>query len=121
MSSNVDGRTIADYDWCWRFLSECTGSCESRKADYECDCIDEYLHAPSAETSSEFDDWDGDIVEGETACGTSARLTIPGVGSRMGCPRCVACCDRLGYPHGDGSPKNDEACRAILWPTSEVR
>lgn len=48
-------------------------------------------------------------------CGRRAkRVGIPGVFTRMGAPRCQRCCDRLGYPHGIGSPKNDDACRVII-------
>lgn len=110
--SGVDARTIAEYDWCDVILRPC--SCDD--TDDDCSCVDEQLHAPSAAANAEFVDWDGDIVDGETACGIRGRLTIPGVFSRLGCPRCGVCCERLGYPVGDGSPKNDDRCREILWP-----
>lgn len=49
------------------------------------------------------------------ACGRELGwVMVPGVGSRMGVPRCRRCCDALGYPHGNGSPKNDPACRVLL-------
>jgi len=49
------------------------------------------------------------------ACGrTAASVWIPGMFTRMGAERCQGCCRALGYPAGVGSPKNDQACRAIL-------
>lgn len=48
-------------------------------------------------------------------CGrTAAGVTIPGLLSRRGAPRCQVCCRITGLPPGVGSPKNDPACRAIL-------
>lgn len=50
-----------------------------------------------------------------TACGLrQERAFIPGILTRMGAARCSHCCDRLGYPRGKGSPKNDDGCRALL-------
>lgn len=49
-----------------------------------------------------------------TACGRLAFARIPGVLSRLNEPRCITCCNRLGYPLGVGSPKNDPAIRALL-------
>ena len=51
---------------------------------------------------------------GITSCGRKLWLAIPGIFSRMGMERCKRCCDALGYPHGTGSPKNDDACRPIV-------
>lgn len=49
------------------------------------------------------------------SCGrTAAYISIPGFFTRMGAPRCTGCCRALGYPQGIGSPKNDDACRALL-------
>lgn len=46
------------------------------------------------------------------ACGQVARtVTIPGVFSRMGLPRCRGCCRALGFPQGTGSPKNVSGLR----------
>ena len=45
--------------------------------------------------------------EGQTVCGRSGYLFMPGVFSRMGLRRCAHCCDRLGIPRGDGSPFNE--------------
>lgn len=49
------------------------------------------------------------------ACGrTAAALFIPGIGSRLSLPRCTGCCRATGMKPGIGSPKNDDACRAVL-------
>lgn len=40
--------------------------------------------------------------------------SIPGLFSRMGMARCSRCCDRLGYPRGVGSPKNDTALHPLI-------
>jgi hypothetical protein len=49
------------------------------------------------------------------ACGQMAStLHIPGIFSRMSTPRCKGCCRAAGFPQGKGSPKNDDACRALL-------
>lgn len=48
-------------------------------------------------------------------CGrTVVFVSIPGLFSRMGKPRCKRCCRATGMPEGDGSPKNDDACRKLL-------
>lgn len=52
-------------------------------------------------------------------CGlTATTALIPDVFSRGGfgggLPRCLACCEATGLPHGTGSPKNNPECRAIL-------
>lgn len=52
--------------------------------------------------------------DGVTACGRKLRLWIPGIFSRMGLRRCTRCCDRLGFPQGIGSPKNDKKCRPLV-------
>lgn len=114
MSDCTGGRNIAEYDWCYTFISDCTGRCERRRKP-KCDCIDQKLHAPS--DPSAWDDWDGDQVLGPALCGVGESQSIPGIFDRMGADRCDECCDRLGYPHGAGSPKNDEACRALLGMT----
>lgn len=63
---------------------------------------------------------DGGTVEDvRLTCGRRAKsVTIPGVFTRMGAPRCQRCCDRLGYPHGIGSPKNDAEIRVMLGLTA---
>jgi hypothetical protein len=49
------------------------------------------------------------------ACGRSAAwVSIPGVLTRLGAPRCTGCCRATGIPPGVGSPKNGDACRTIL-------
>lgn len=72
-------------------------------------------------------DWSG---WGFTACGRRSWLSIPGLFSRMGLQRCYHCCRILGFPQGEGSPKNDDVCRKIMglpkskkltkFPTTEV-
>lgn len=49
------------------------------------------------------------------SCGrTASFVSIPGFITRMGALRCTGCCRALGYPVGKGSPKNDDACRALI-------
>lgn len=57
------------------------------------------------------DDWQ---AAGVASCGMRARFSIAGMLSRMGAERCPACCDALGWPHGVGAPKNDEALRPLV-------
>lgn len=66
------------------------------------------LHHPA-----EFSDLCGES-EGVTSCGRRGILVIPGIFTRMGAARCSRCCDKLGYPHGKGSPKNDDRCRPLV-------
>jgi hypothetical protein len=88
----VSSRVVAEWDWTvlrsWR-----------------------RLHAP--------DRWDDPREEmsdptGRTACGRVGELSIPGMFSRLGLPRCRHCCRMTGMPPGDGSPKNDNACRPLV-------
>lgn len=61
--------------------------------------------------------WNPDIetsANGVTSCGRTGLLSIPGVFTRMGAPRCKQCCRRLNYPLGIGSPKNDDGCRELV-------
>ncbi len=52
---------------------------------------------------------------GTTMCGRQCSfLAIPGMFSRMGARRCTRCCQKMGYPLGFGSPKNDPACRPFV-------
>lgn len=46
--------------------------------------------------------------EGVTVCGRRGRLQMPGLFSRMGLPRCAACCRALGIPSGNGAPANSK-------------
>jgi hypothetical protein len=60
-------------------------------------------------------EWEGAEVRGavalygDTVCGIENRLmSMPGIISRMGLPRCAKCCDKLGVPRGEGAPFNDK-------------
>lgn len=70
------------------------------------------LHGPVTVT------YDPDLwaaVDVTFACGWHVeRAYIPGLLTRMGAKRCSRCCDRMGYPRGVGSPKNDDECRRIM-------
>ena len=57
------------------------------------------------------DDWFG---VGVTACGKAGEMYIPGLFIRMAARRCPACCDAVGMPHGEQSPKNIDECRPIV-------
>ena len=46
------------------------------------------------------------VRKGVTVCGLRGTLQMPGIFSRMGRPRCVHCCKRLGVPQGNGAPYN---------------
>lgn len=60
-------------------------------------------------------DWPVAGYDCPTACGLVLRAAcIPGIFSRMDTPRCTGCCRALGYPRGDGSPRNDPACRPLV-------
>ena len=56
------------------------------------------------------DDGTPEMIRGDgvTVCGKRGFLHMPGIFSRMGAPRCPACCKALGIPKGDGAPKNTE-------------
>src|SRR5690606_28013430 len=99
MGDQTGGRNIAEYDWCDVVYGDCTNRCET---DAGCDCIYPEIHAPHPDVVGEFDDWDGDPVEGTSACGKGVRLLIPGLFSRMGTLRCDHCCDLWGLPYGKG-------------------
>lgn len=61
------------------------------------------------------DDWPVEGFGVATACGLTLRwAAIPGIFSRLAVPRCAKCCAKLGYPRGNGSPKNDDACRPLV-------
>lgn len=57
------------------------------------------------------DDW---WASGFASCGLWSTFFLPGIMSRMGLERCARCCDVLGWPRGTGSPKNDDALRALV-------
>jgi hypothetical protein len=76
-------------EWCWRWLVTMKG----RK-----------LHRV---VSGKREDEDPvGVSEGRTACGLQGTLQMPGVMERLGLPRCIACCDVVGIPYGDGAPYN---------------
>jgi hypothetical protein len=86
-------REIAQYDWLYagRF---------------------DRLHAP-AEADYDAEEWAA--VDVTFACGWQVPMAwIPGIFSRADMTRCAHCCDKVGLPRGDGSPKNDPECRRIL-------
>jgi hypothetical protein len=54
-------------------------------------------------------EWDDEYMiggTGTTLCGRTGYLTMPGVFSRLGKPRCARCCRLAGVPEGDGAPFN---------------
>ncbi len=66
-----------------------------------------------AESEPDEDEWRFDNVV--TSCDRKMTAAyIPGLFTRMGAKRCDRCCDRVGYPRGIGSPKNDDACRPLM-------
>ena len=70
------------------------------------------LHSP-AEATYDVAAWA--LRDVTMACGWRVETaSIPGMFSRMNLPRCSRCGDKVGLPHGDGSPKNDDACRILL-------
>lgn len=52
---------------------------------------------------------DENAEPGIAACGRSARWYIPGLLSRLGMPRCIPCCKRIGIAPGNGTPANERA------------
>lgn len=67
---------------------------------------------PQADTDPE---WPWSCYTIRATCGSLLKwAAIPGMFSRMGAPRCSRGCDRLGYPRGVGSPKNDQDCRPLV-------
>lgn len=91
MSAAEQFREIARYDWLY-------------------DARHHILHAPA---EFEVVGWHAENVT--FACGRKASsANVPGIFSRLRLTRCAQCCDRLGYPRGVGSPKNDDACRVLL-------
>lgn len=48
-------------------------------------------------------------------CGRITPLvSFPAAWQRTDAERCPGCCDALRYPHGTGSPVNDDGCRPVL-------
>lgn len=68
------------------------------------------LHAPKVYHDPDYHAF----AEGVTECGIETDLHIPGMFTRAGAPRCIHCCRIVGMPEGNGSPKNDDACRPIV-------
>lgn len=50
---------------------------------------------------------DGATVVRRAACGQDVELVFPGMGSRLGMPRCVHCCSALSITRGKGTPANN--------------
>ncbi len=69
------------------------------------------LHAPLIWEDPEYH---ACVDDGQTVCGLTGWLSIPGFFSRMGKERCKHCCRMTGMPQGIGSPKNDDACRPLV-------
>jgi hypothetical protein len=69
------------------------------------------LHAPRVWDDPDYSAQD---AHGQTVCGYRGWLNIPGLFSRAKLPRCRTCCRIAGMPEGDGSPKNDDACRPVV-------
>ena len=60
---------------------------------------------------------------GDTFCGYSGKLYVPGLLTRMGARRCKKCSRILGWPDGHGSPKNDDSVREMAqdqWDATEI-
>jgi len=91
-------REIAEWDWVWY-----------RAQDGE-EGADDLLHAVASTSNDCDEDWYG---LGATECGLTGELTIPGMFSRMSASRCPRCCDVVGMPHGQQSPKNVNECRGF--------
>lgn len=45
----------------------------------------------------------------EAVCGLEKPVTMPGVFSRLGMPRCGHCCRKLAIGSGNGAPANEKA------------
>lgn len=62
----------------------------------------------------ELDVWAGDydgewgVLHGQAVCGRGGAFLMPDLFSRLGLPRCVDCCRRLGIPAGEGAPFNTQ-------------
>lgn len=66
---------------------------------------------------SQFSEDDGAPKEADfpwtAACGLNALFAAPGLLSRMGVLRCVACCNMIGLSQGTGAPVNDKTVTII--------
>lgn len=93
-----EARSLVAFDW----LSPMTG-----RLLHFADLTDEQL--------AEMWDYRAIRFEGVLACNRKAKwLSIPGLSARISSDRCPRCCKAKGFPVGKGSPKNSDACRAIL-------
>lgn len=92
-------REIAEWDWVWY------------RAPEGKEGADDLLHAVASTHNDCDEDWFG---VGSTECELEGTLHIPGIFSRMAATRCPKCCDKLGMPQGDQSPKNIDECRPVV-------
>jgi hypothetical protein len=97
--SAAEGRALVEWDWL-------TGP--SASVLHHVALTDEQAEEMADESQL------GDVPV-TTTCGRVLwNAQIPGPLTRMGTQRCQRCCDRLGYPRGVGSPKNDEVLRRFV-------
>lgn len=74
------------------------------------------LHYVEGENDVTWERWwdEGPFPKPRTAvCGAYFPATLPGMFSRMGAPRCDACCAVLSITPGVGAPLNDVMCRPV--------
>jgi hypothetical protein len=50
---------------------------------------------------------DNEAITARAACGLRRGWRMPGIMSRLGRKRCVACCRALGIANGHGTPANE--------------
>lgn len=92
---------------------ECNDTCEDSTecpSGLPCDL----LHYVEGEDDKTWEAWwdDGPWPKARTAaCGASFPASLPGMFSRMGAPRCDACCAALAITPGKGAALNDDTCR----------
>lgn len=94
----AEGRALMEWDWCYGQTST-------------------VLHHVKLLRDEHAEEWadTSQLVSATATCGRRLYwLSVPGLLSRMGAKRCARCCDRLGYPRGVGSPKNDDDCRPLV-------
>ena len=84
-------------EWDWLYTTGRGGKCLHHAAE---------LHDP--------ENWEQGGFMATTTCGRTLHMTLPGLLSRMGLPRCKRCCRLLGIKDGTGSPKNDPELRPWL-------
>ena len=65
------------------------------------------LHRASNDVVENDNDFVPRNYTGTTLCGRfNDFLIMPGIGSRMGAPRCKKCCALVGVRQGEGNPHN---------------